>query len=133
MVLLRHLRSPQPRSSFIVCFDPLVDTLTGVGGGGSTVVINNCASGPGFQPLLLLFNQIQQDDLSAVWPSFLTAFLLCLPVTPSAENSRHTDSAGNPLQLISTGKFHVFQGVHHISLFFSLPFRIFLTIEISNR
>ena len=107
----------------------------GGGGGGSrvTVVINYWASGVGFQLLLLLFNQIQQDDLCAAWPSFLTALLLCIPVTPSAENSRHTDCAGNPLQPISTGKFHVFQGVHHISPFFSLPSRIFLSIELSNR
>ena len=82
-----------------------------------------------FLLLLLLFNLIQHDDLSAAWPSFLTALLLCLPVTPSAENSRHTDGAGNPLQPISTGKFHIFQGVHHISPFFHCPTASFFPLN----
>ena len=63
--------------------------------------------GEGFQLLLLLFNQIQHDDLSAAWPSFPTAVLPSLPVTPSAENSRATDCDGNPLQSTTTGKFFV--------------------------
>ena len=76
MVLLRHLQPSRTRASFIVYFDHLLGTLSGWGG-GVTVVIN-------------------QDDLSAAWPRFLTAVLLSLPVSPSAENSRYADCAGNP-------------------------------------
>lgn len=84
VVLLRHPPHSQPRPSFIACFNPLLGTFSERG--GSTVVINLCVLWVGFQLLLLLFNQIQRDDLSAAWPSFLTfltAILLCLHPTPS--------------------------------------------------
>ena len=60
-----------PISSAEAILHPLLGTLSGW---GSTVVINHCASGGrGFQVLLLFFNQIKQDDLSAAWPCFLTS------------------------------------------------------------
>ena len=128
--LCRHLRRPQPRPSLIMCFDPLLGTQDW----GTTMVINHCAPGVGFQLLMLLFNQIQQDDLSAAWPGFLTAVLLCLPVTPGAANSHHTDCAENPLQPISTVESSMFSnlilytltGVIIFRSFFHWPHRIFL-------
>ena len=85
VVLLRYPRRPQPRPSFIMCFDPLLGTLSGW---GSTVVVNHCV-GVGFQLLLLLLNKIQQDDLSAAWPSFLNVVFLNLFVT-STQCRKHS-------------------------------------------
>ena len=79
---------------------------------GSLVMISHCASLVGFQLLVYLFSQIQQDDFSAVWPILCAAVLLHRPVTPDAENNRQTDSAGNPLHPTSTGKLQVCQPLH---------------------
>ena len=46
--------------------------------GGSTLVINHRAWGD-LQALLSFFNQIRQDDLSAVWHSFESAVLFRSP------------------------------------------------------
>ena len=76
---------------------------------GSTVVINHCASEWVSSCCCSSSTRSGQiNELSAAWPSFLTAVLLILPVTPSAKNCRDTDCVVNPLQPISTGKFYVF-------------------------
>ena len=106
VVFLRNLQRPQPRPSFIACFDPMLGTLSGW---GSTVVINHCASEWVSSCCCSSSTRSGQiNELSAAWPSFLTAVLLILPVTPSAKNSRDTDCVVNPLQPIFTGKFYVF-------------------------
>ena len=63
--------------------------------GGSTVMISHCASVLGFQLLVFLFIQIQQDDCSAAWPILCAVVLLHHPVTPNAENNHQTDCAGD--------------------------------------
>ena len=78
--------------------------------GGSTVVINQFASAVGFQLLLLLLNNIQQDDLSAAWSS------LCYcrsPVSTCHTQGRQQSppwlcwkSSATDLH---SGKFHDFQ------------------------
>ena len=87
--------APQPRSSFILCFDPLLDTLSGWGVHSGD---QSLCDGVRFLATVAPLQPVQQDDLSTSWPSFLTAVLLCLPVTPRAEISLHIDCAGNPLQ-----------------------------------
>ena len=72
-------------------------------------MISQCASVVGFQPLVFLFIQIQQDDCSAAWPILCAVLLLHRPVTPNAENNCQTDCAGNPLHPTSTGKLQVCQ------------------------
>ena len=57
-------------------------------GWGSTVMISHCASVVGFQLLVFIFSQIQQDDCSAAWPILCAAVLLQHPVyTPNAEKT----------------------------------------------
>ena len=121
--MLRHLRRPQPRPSFIMCFDPLLGTRSVW---GSTVVVNHCV-GVGFQLLLLLLNKIQQDDLSAAWPSFLNVVFLNLFVT-STQCRKHSLNwvcskivcKRSPLvsSMFSNLSLYTLPGVHHISLFF---------------
>ena len=104
--------------------------------GGSTVVINQCASLVGFQLLLSIFNQIQHDDFSAAWPILCIAVLLHRPVTPNAENNRHMDWAGNSLHPTTTGKLYVCQHLSHHSAtsgsYFAL-FRSIASLHISSQ
>ena len=93
VVLLRHLQHPQLRPSFIVFWSLARYTIRRRGEGPQRwSITGGWGGGGGFQLLLFLFNQIQQDDPSAC---FLTAIFLCFPVTPSAENSPHPDCSGN--------------------------------------
>ena len=63
----------------------------------------------------------------------MTSLLLgCRPVTHSAENSRHTDRAGDPLHPISTGKFRVFQPLSLHSNRSSSYFDLFLSLVSSH-
>ena len=72
-------------------------------------MISHCASLVGFQLLVFLFIQIQQDDCAASWPILCAAVLLHRPVTPNAENNRQTDCAGNPLHPTSIRKLQICQ------------------------
>ena len=141
MLLTNSTVSAPPTSSAEAILHHVFRSLARYSGLGVHNGDQSLCAGVGFQLLMLLFNQIQQDDLSAAWPSFLTAVLLCLPVTPGAANSHHTDCAENPLQPISTVESSMFSnlilytltGVIIFRSFFHWPPRIFLSMELSTR
>ena len=112
MVLLRHLRRLQPSPSFIVCFEPSLGTFSGRRGGGT-----HCASGW----VSSLFNQIQQDELSAAWPRFLTV-VLSLPVQKTVTSLTVLEILCNrsprERSTFSNLCLHTLTGVLRISLFF---------------
>ena len=89
------------------------------GGGGGTQWWSITALGLGFQVLLFIFNQIQQDDFSAAWPSFLTVVFLSHPFTPRAEYYLASGNIPCLINFVST----FCQEFIICSLFLSLAFR----------
>ena len=75
-------------------------------------MISHCASLVGFQLLVFLFSQIQQDDCYVACSTLCAADLLHHPVNHDAENNRQTDCAGNPPHPASTGKLQICQPMH---------------------
>ena len=114
--MLRHPRRPQPRPSFIV-----FSTTCSVHSqdGGSTVVINICVLGVGFQLLLSLFNRSSKMTSLLLDPVF--------PVTPSAKNPVATVNVQETLCIrspVGSSRFTalVSEFCHEFILFCAFPF-----------
>ena len=112
--------------TFIRCFDPkqwhpLV--------GGSAV---HYSTDPDFQHRSSRRCLLQQDDLSAVSPSFLIVVLRVRNDIPSRVSSFHTDWAGNPLQPTSTGNNHTLDPLFLQSAIRSAYLRLFLSCASSQ-
>ena len=90
------------------CFGPLIHEHSLIAD-GPTVVISHCVLVNGFQRFSILLIHNQLDARSAAWLIFQIAFLLSLPVVPTAVMSLCTDWAQNPLTPTSTGNSQVRQ------------------------